>query len=98
MPDVWLLGNLEAQAEGRSVTAPNQACGCAYELVEDGAVQRVRWFHEPSCSGSCICYPGMCPMGCEPACPYCYGGPVLDTETAQQSTPTPVSPGEVSHG
>lgn len=20
----------------------------------------------------CICYPGMCPMGCEPACPYCF--------------------------
>jgi len=24
-------------------------CGCDYELVEDGAVQRVRWFHEPGC-------------------------------------------------
>ena len=24
-------------------------CGCDYELVEDGAVQRVRWFHGPGC-------------------------------------------------
>ena len=24
-------------------------CGCDYELVEDGAVQRLRWFHEPGC-------------------------------------------------
>lgn len=24
---------------------------------------------------SCICYPGMCPQGCEPACPYCFQPP-----------------------
>ena len=24
-------------------------CGCDYELVEDGSVQRIRWFHDPEC-------------------------------------------------
>lgn len=23
-------------------------------------------------SSDCICYPGMCPQGCEPACPVCW--------------------------
>lgn len=27
------------------------ACGCEYENVDDGAVTRRRWFHEPGCDG-----------------------------------------------
>ncbi len=43
---------------GGSLTSPAAAppsepreCGCEYELVEDGAMQRKRWFHEPGCTG-----------------------------------------------
>lgn len=26
----------------------------------------------PVSQADCICYPGMCPQGCEPACPWCF--------------------------
>lgn len=28
---------------------------------------------------SCICYPGECPQGCEPACPRCMTEPIRKT-------------------
>jgi hypothetical protein len=37
---------------------------------------------QPACFvvpvSECICYPGMCPMGCEPACPYCFQHAVIE--------------------
>lgn len=52
-----------------TIDGDKAACGCAYELVEDGAVQRVRWFHEPQCHelGEGGCFWPLCseqPDGC----------------------------------
>lgn len=50
-----------------------EACACTgfkrpYVLVDP------RTLLELLDAAECICYPGMCPMGCEPACLVCSSG------------------------
>jgi hypothetical protein len=68
-----LAGAIEmsAQTAGKAIDAlaGGEADG---EVVEEAEVVPAGELEAPG--PSCICYPGMCPQGCEPACPRCSGG------------------------
>lgn len=46
--------------------------GIAPAPTRPGESQGRAYLSGPTPISACICYPGMCPQGCEPACPYCF--------------------------
>lgn len=61
--------SVDATAEGVRLSS-QEAWGTNHDgVVGDG------WpvSEDATAEATCICYPGMCPMGCEPACPKCKG-------------------------
>lgn len=63
---VCKCGSAVAGMEGAPMACAG--CGTAY-IVSVMVLKRA----EPV-AAQCICYPGMCPQGCEPACPACFVG------------------------
>ncbi len=57
--DITVPGYEDALAALAELVGRLKTAEDALELIERGP--------------DCICYPGMCPQGCEPACPKCMG-------------------------
>ena len=47
--DGQIVGSMGVETWKRVLETEAEPCDCDYELVEDGSVQRKRWFHEPGC-------------------------------------------------